>query len=470
MTKFLLAIFIIISLVSCAPNQDSSSDNSVPKTDEVKAEKKYDNNTLAVLPEWAKNANIYEVNIRQFTKEGTINAFRKHLDRIQAMGVDILWLMPIFPIGQLKKKGPIGSPYSVADYKKVNPDFGTTADFHALVEDVHKRGMHLILDWVPNHSSWDNPWIKDHPEWYTSNGDTIIHPSNEKGEPTDWFDVADLNYDNKEMRAAMIDALSYWVTEHDVDGYRCDVAFFVPDDFWADANRALRKLKHVFMLAESEHAENRNSGSFHMTYAWTLHHLLNDISKGKKNALDLDKYLKEDRAKFNKGFHMNFTSNHDENSWNGTVFERMGDAHKALAVLTFVLEGMPLIYGGQEVPLKKRLSFFDKDEIDWNSIEYADFYTKLLKLKKRNKALWNGDFGGKMTRINTGNDNVFAMTRINGNEEILAVFNLSNKKQTFRLKGTKAVYKNALNSAKVGFKPDQEMHLAKWGYMLLENN
>ncbi len=455
--------------MSCA-DKDSQKTNANEKETVVNTKTESPKTDIAALPSWAKEANIYEVNIRQYTPEGTFNAFSKHLDRLQKMGVDILWLMPVFPIGQKKKKGEVGSPYAVADYEKVNPDYGSMADFDAMVKKAHSLGMKVILDWVPNHTAWDNPWITAHPEWYTMNGDTITHPRNEKGEPTDWYDVADLNYDNKDMRAAMIDALGFWIRKHSVDGYRCDVAFFVPDDFWVDVSAALRQVKSdVFLLAESEHPENRNSGSFHMSYSWSFHHIINDIAKGKKGAKDVYKYLEEDAKKFSKGFHMNFTSNHDENSWNGTVFERMGEAHKCLAALTFVMEGMPLVYGGQEAPLKHRLSFFGKDEIKWGDYAYADFYKELIALKKNNKALWNGTYGGKMKKLDVGNDKLFSFTRTKDGNTVLGVFNLTGKEQAYELSAMTEKYTNALPSLSLNIGKEKDFTLKPWEYIILKS-
>ncbi|MCB0641715.1 MAG: alpha-amylase, partial [Phaeodactylibacter sp.] len=310
--------------------------------------------------DWIKKANIYEVNIRQYTPEGTFNAFAQHLPRLQDMGVKILWFMPIYPISEKNRKGTLGSYYAVSDFTSVNPNFGTMDDFKALVADAHTRGMKVILDWVPNHTGWDHHWITEHPDWYTQNeAGEIIDPSNDKGESYGWTDVADLNYNNADMRKAMIDDLKFWLTEVGVDGYRCDVAYEVPDDFWAQVHDAFKPFEPVFMLAEAEHAPHRNEGYFNMSYSWSFHHLMNDIAKGKKDATAVKTWYQEDRAKFKQGYHMQFTTNHDENSWNGTIEERMGEAGDAMNVLAFTFDGMPLIYSGQEAGLNKRLEFFE---------------------------------------------------------------------------------------------------------------
>lgn len=383
------------------------------------------------LPDWAVNANIYEVNIRQYTPEGTFNAFATHLDRLHDMGVKMLWLMPIYPISTTKKKGSLGSYYAVSDYKAVNPEFGTAEDFKALVEKIHALDMKVILDWVPNHTGWDHVWIEENPEFYTYVADTITHPYM-NGEPTDWYDVAELNYDNKEMREQMTQALEYWVEEYDVDGYRCDVAFEVPDDYWTEAVPRLRALKPVFMLAEAEHPPHRNSGDFHMSYPWSFMHLTNEMGKGHENVNALDSFLVKAEADFTQGFQMSFTTNHDENSWNGTEFERYGDAHQTFAVLTGTWYGMPLIYSGQEEPLQRRLAFFDKDDIGFENYAYADFYKTLLNLHRTNKALWNGSYGGHPERINTS-ETVYAFKREKDGNQVVVVLNFSGEAQETEL-------------------------------------
>ncbi len=383
-------------------------------------------------PEWSKNANIYEVNIRQYSEAGDFKSFQKHLPRLKKMGVDILWLMPVFPIGEKERKGKLGSPYAVKDYKGINPDFGDYPDFKHLVEEAHKMGFKVILDWVANHSAFDNVWVKPHPDWYTQDEKgNIIHP---KG--TDWTDVADLNYDNKEMRAAMIDAMQYWVKTFDVDGFRCDVAGFVPNDFWQEAITALQKTKHLFMLAEWEDPKLHDAG-FHMTYGWELHHIMDEIAKGEKTLSAIDSFILKDTKRFPPGaYRMNFTTNHDENSWNGTIKERFGDAGDAFTVLAFTLQGMPLVYSGQEAGLDKRLSFFDKDLIDWKDYRKQDFFRKLLKLKHENKALWNGEYGGSFKRLQTYNDeHIYAFLRQKGGDRVVVIINFSGKKEAFQFVG-----------------------------------
>ncbi len=378
-------------------------------------------------PEWSRDAVIYEVNVRQYTPEGTFAAFMEHLPRLKEMGVDILWLMPIHPIGEKNRKGGLGSYYSIRDYKAVNPEFGDLDDFRALVDAAHGMGMYVILDWVANHTAWDHAWVEEHPDWYTrdENGEMVA--------PYDWTDVADLNYENKEMRKAMTDALKYWITEAGIDGYRCDVAAEVPVDFWNNARKELDRIKPVFMLAESEEPAHHDR-AFDMTYAWELHHLMNSIARGEKNANDLERYfMKTDTLFQADAYRMNFITNHDENSWNGTEYERMGDAVNTFAMLTFTLPGMPMIYSGQEAAFDRRLQFFEKDSIAWGDYPLSGFYQQLVRLRKSNPALRSGISGGEMHRINTKDDeNLFVFIREKDGNEVLVITNLSDTERTFQ--------------------------------------
>jgi glycosidase len=379
---------------------------------------------LLVTPEWAKNATIYEVNVRQFTPEGTFAAFEKHLPRLKAMGVDILWLMPINPIGVKNRKGSLGSYYAVRDYKAVNPEFGNKDDFKHLVDAAHALGMKVIIDWVANHSSPDNVWIEEgHLDYYTLDSTGNIQPTI----GTDWWDVADLNYDSKEMRGRMIDAMEYWVRDFDLDGYRCDVAGWVPLDFWIEARTALDNIKPVFMLAEAEEVALHQA--MDMTYGWEFHHIMNKIAKGVMDIDDIRLYFEKDKTYPANAYRMMFTSNHDENSWNGTEMERMGDARFALAVMAATIDGMPLIYNGQETSLDRRLKFFEKDSIGWQKMDLVDFYTKLNHLHQTNQALWGGREGGDLQILSpTGEEHMLVFVREKGKHKVRVSINLSPEK------------------------------------------
>lgn len=444
-----LALMITLSIlnwISCTPATDQGSETL---------------QSHVINPEWSYNANIYEVNTRQFTSEGTFNAFREHMPRLKNMGVDILWFMPVTPIGEVNRKGSLGSYYSVKDYKAVNPEFGTMEDFIELVEEAHKLGMYVILDWVANHTAWDNHLVYENPEWYTrdSLGNMIS--------PYDWSDVAQLNYEVPEVWDYMIEAMQFWVEVAGVDGFRCDVAFMVPTEFWNRARRELEDIKPVFMLAEAEEPEHHEF-AFDMSYGWAMHHVMNDVAAGKKNANHIDSMIRVYQERFPpEAILMQFTSNHDENSWAATEFERLGNGVLTFAVLKSTIPGMPLIYNGQEAAMDKMLAFFEKDEVDWSEIPYEDFYRELLTLKHRVPALWNGIHGGSYTRVHTGDDErILAFIRQKDESEVFAVLNLSGDLVETTLKGNifAGEYNTAFIYEPISFQPDASITIAPWEY------
>ena len=371
--------------------------------------------------------------------------------------------MPVHPIGEKNRKGTLGSYYSVKDFKAVNPEFGTLDEFKSMVNIIHKMGMYVIIDWVANHTAWDNNWIEEHPDFYTkdSTGNTIF-PN------PDWTDVADLNYDNKELWKEMIDALNYWVKECDIDGYRCDVAGMVPLEFWIEARTELEKTKKVFMLAEWDTPEMHSA--FDMTYDWDLHHILNGIAKEEKTVNDLINHLNKNEAFYSaNAFRMQFTSNHDENSWNGTVFERLGAGTETFAVLTCVIPDMPLVYSGQEAGNNKRLSFFEKDLVDWKDYELFDIYSRLFQLKKNNKALLNGESGGKMNYLNNSSEeNILAFSRSSEQDKLVAVFNLSKQPVIVEVEGEtlQGSYRNLFTEKLETFSQKESFNLQPWEYRI----
>lgn len=383
----LAALLAAAALSSCAPKQDAPA---------------------GPHPDWAYNAVIYEMNIRQYTPEGTFDAAARQLPRLKKLGVDVLWLMPVYPIGVKERKGTLGSYYAIRDYCDVNPEFGDMDDFDRFLSQAHESGFKVILDWVANHTSPDAVWESGKPaDWYVrdSLGNTVTQ--------YDWTDIAELNYDNKDMRAAMADAMRFWL-DKGVDGFRCDMACEVPVDFWRETLPQLRKdYPGVYFLAEGETPE-LHEDAFDASYAWKLHHLLNDIAQGRKGVPDLEEYIAEDSAAYPaEAFRLMFTSNHDENSWAGTEFERMGDAARAMAVLTFTLPGgQPLIYTGQEMGWNHRFEFFEKDPVPaWEENSYTDFYKELINIRHRNPALSAGEKGGKFDIVSTaGNTLVFTRT------------------------------------------------------------
>lgn len=414
--------------------------------------------------DWTESAVIYEVNIRQYTPEGTIKAFMEHLPRLKEMGIDILWLMPVNPIGEKNRKGSLGSYYSVKDYKAVNREFGTLDDFEDLVKEAHSLDMYVIIDWVANHTSRDNALVKDHPDWYKKDSlGKIISPF-------DWTDVAQLDYTNKELRNYMTDAMKFWVDKMDIDGFRCDVAGMVPCNFWDSTRLVLNEIKPVFMLAEAEKETCLVEKAFDMNYAWNLHHIMNYIAKDSMDARDLKKYFKQQDSIYDPAvFRMNFTSNHDENSWNGTEFERLGDAAEVFALLTFTVPGMPLIYSGQETGLSKRLRFFDKDTIDWSENKWSEMYSKFIGMKKEYSVFWNGAAGGTLKSLSVkGSKKVFAFERINDNEHVIVLLNFSGKEVDFKLKDeTLAKGKYSEYFTGENTQVDGDIILSPYGYKVL---
>jgi glycosidase len=456
MKTFSQILFLTMSallIVSCAPPAPKASSEQIVSK----------NSKLYTHQDWVKSASIYEVNIRQYTQEGTFTAFEKHLPRLKEMGVDILWIMPINPIGEINRKGTLGSYYAVKDYQKVNPEFGTIDDLKQMVSTAHDLGMYVIIDWVANHTSWDNWMIQSHPDWYTRDSlEIIIAPV------ADWTDVADLNYDVPELREYMAQSLEFWVKEANIDGYRCDVAGMVPIDFWDNVRTRLDSIKPVFMLAEWE--SNEAMSAFDMVYGWEMHHIMNQIAQGKKNTGALDTYFaKIDSLYKVDDYFMYFTSNHDENSWNGTEFERMGSGAQTMAVLAATIPGMPLIYSGQEAKLEKRLSFFEKDTIDWKNYEYQDFYKKLLTLKHDNKALWNGNSGGSIERIATSDSSIYSFSRSKDEDQVVVILNLSAIEKNVSLQNEKIEgnYTSLFTQANVAVGNGSTIKLEPWGYLVL---
>ena len=437
-TAFLLALCLFTTVFSC--RQDGSTAETQETPLDPAAGEAFGMTASAAVPEWSLDANIYEVNIRQYTPEGTLDAFRAHLPRLEALGVEILWLMPIYPISTTRRKGTMGSYYAISDYSAVNPNFGTKEDFRELVTEAHERGMKLILDFVPNHTGWDHHWLEEHPEYYTRDAaGNVIDPINpETQESWDWTDVADLDYRNQDLQAAMVDELLYWIDSFAIDGYRMDIASEVPIEFWAYASEQMRRAKpDIFLLAEAEKPSLRNREYFAADYGWEFHHLLNRLAQGEVAPRQLIRWHKEDRTEYDHGFHMQFITNHDENSWNGTVFERMGKNVAPCAVIAFTFDGMPLIYGGQEAGLDKRLEFFEKDLISWRDTSRYSFYRALLRTKQENPALWNGVAGGELEILATPHPRkTMAYARVKEDRSVLVFVNLDVMAHTFPFENT----------------------------------
>ena len=410
--------------------------------------------------DWMKRTNVYEVNVRQYSTEGTFKAFARDLPRLRDMGVETLWFMPITPIARKGMKGVLGSQYAAADYTSINPEFGTLDDFKNLVNQAHALGFKVIIDWVANHTGWDHVWTKQHPEWY------------EKDPATSDFkiasgmdDIIELDFKNREMRRAMIDAMRFWVRETGIDGFRCDLAFWVELDFWQEAKAALQPEKELFWLAELDPIDHPDYMQvFHAAYTWTWMHRTEAFYK---QHLPLDTLIQVvERYQTVPGWKAWFTSNHDENSWNGSEYEKYGDAAGALAVFSCTWQGMPLLYNGQELPNKKRLKFFEKDPIEWTgNNQLHDFYKTLLTLHTNNPALWAD---ADVQRLRTSDDaHVLAYLRKAGSREVVVVLNLSPINRSIDLAdGRMGKYKNIFTGATAPL--PKQFSLKAWDFQVFE--
>ncbi|NCT17404.1 MAG: alpha-amlyase [Flavobacteriaceae bacterium CG_4_8_14_3_um_filter_34_10] len=433
-----------------------------------------------------ENAIIYEANIRQYSPEGTFEAFTKDIPQLKDLGVKIIWLMPIHPISLTNRKAKgnlnvedieneqerekyLGSPYSISDYTAVNPDFGTKDDLDKLIKTAHDNGMYVILDWVANHTGWDHKWIQTNSDFYYKNDKgEVVDPINyATGESWGWTDVAHLNYENKELWEAMKNDMLYWVKEHNLDGFRCDVAGEIPTPFWEFVVPKLKEIKPIFMLAESE-KKDLFFHAFDMGYNWEGHHIKNEIAAQKQTVAQWDAYMQKIDTTFQADdILMNFITNHDENSWNGTVQERMGDAGEAMLALIYTLPGMPLIYSGQEYDLNHRLKFFEKDEIPKTKSKNWPILEKLGKLKSNNIALHGGKNAADYTRITTTSDeNVLAFKREKGDNTIIYIANMSSKETSFTI-NQEGIFKNYMHDESRTLDKKTTYSFAPWEYVIL---
>ena len=440
------------------------------KEDETKTQKNISSMQTRFKPvEWMHNTNIYEVNIRQFTAAGTFNAFVRELPRLKDMGVKTLWFMPVTPIAQKNKKGSLGSYYACSDYTAINPEFGTLDDFKSLVKQAHEMGFKVIIDWVANHTGWDHIWTKEHPEYFLKDSAT-----NDFKRASGMDDIIELDFSNKDLRMAMKEAMKFWVTECDIDGFRCDLAFWVELDFWKEARKELDAVKPLFWLGEFDELEKPEYGeAFDASYTWTWMHKTEDFYK-KSGTLDtLFTVLKRYDDLGDSTTRAWFTTNHDENSWNGTEYEKYGDMAKSLAVFSATWNGIPLLYSGQELPNLKRLEFFEKDVIKWNTKnELHDFYKVLLNLKTNNPALRSGDPTVQTFSIKTSDPkNIFAYLRKSGSREVLVVLNLSKQKDLhFDILDSivTGTFRNAFSGSANDFTTEKSFEMQGWEYLVYD--
>ena len=478
MIKKMALAFCMVAVMASCKDENKKNDSETPNEEQK----------VSIEDSDLENAVIYEANIRQYSPEGTFNAFTQDIPQLKELGVKVIWVMPVYPISVKNRKATggkmvseiedekerekyLGSYYAISDYTKVNPDLGTIEDFQKMVDVAHENGMFVIMDWVANHTGWDHPWITEHPEYYTQNeAGEIVDPLNpETGESWGWTDTADLNYDNKELWTAMTKDMKYWVENHDVDGFRADVAGEVPTEFWDQAVKAIKEVKPVFMLAESEKKDLFHN-SFDMGYNWEGHHIMNEIAKGEQGVKAWDDYMTKIDTLYQKDdFLMNFVTNHDENSWNGTVQERMGDASEAMLALSYTLPGMPLIYSGQEYDLDHRLLFFEKDSIPKTKGKVWPVLVKLGELKNNNEALAGGKKSAAYNRLKTTNDDqVLAFSRGSGDDMVIYVANLSKSPVKFKME-LDGKFQDYMNSAELDLKKDLEMEFKPWEYKILIN-
>ena len=428
---------------------------------------KQNNNTHA---DWSYSAVLYEMNVRQLTPEGTLRAAEEKLEFLRSMGIDAIWLMPIYPIGEEGRKGSLGSYYSIQDYCAVNPEFGTMEDFDSFINKAHALGMKVLLDWVANHTARDAKWLKTKPaDWYEREADGTAKV------PWDWTDTAKLNYDNRDVWRGEIEAMRFWVEKHNIDGFRCDMAMLVPIEFWQQASAVLHAVKpDIFMLAEAEEL-NLFDKAFDMCYAWEIHHMMCDIAKGERRVWDLRNTMYADRERYpNTAMKMMFTSNHDENSWSGSEFDRFGAAREAMTALTFVWEAaMPLIYTGQEVGYDHSFEFFERDYIPtekYRANEDTELYRKLIALKHSQPALQAGERGGRTIEIeNNAKDCLITFVRESGDSRVVAIMNLS--PYTIHADYNNGIYAgeytNAITDEKVLLPVHLEQDIEPWGYTIL---
>ncbi len=448
--KHCLPLLLLLTvLVSCKNGGNSSATSDTAKIDGH--------------PAWIMQGNIYEVNVRQYTPEGTFKAFAKHLDRLKEMGVQTLWFMPINPISKVDRKGSLGSYYAVADYVSVNPEFGTLDDWKALVKEAHAKDFKIVIDWVPSHTGADHHWLTTHPDFYVRDSVTGKAIS-----MYDWTDTRKLNYNNKGTVDSMIAAMKFWVRETGIDGFRCDVAGEVLDSFWMKCIPELKKMKNLFFLAEGDKPALHTDG-FDATYTWNDFNMLKLIAAGKRKASDFDSAINKTDTSFPaNALRMFFTSNHDENSWNKADYETTpGASHAPFAVLTQTIKrSVPLIYSGQEEPILRAIKFFDKDTMQFAKFERGDLYKKLLALRKSNEAL---SANASFARLTTGmEDKIYGYARQTDKNKVVVLLNLTNTPQTFSVKDGLITGEatEIFTNKKEKMEPGKSFSLGAWGYLV----
>ena len=420
-------------------------------------------------PEWSKDAILYQINTRQFTPEGTFVAAQRELPRLKELGVDILWLMPIHPIGEENRKGTLGSPYAVKDYYGVNPEFGTPEELKAFIDAAHDQGFKVILDLVANHTAWDHPLRTEHPDWYEKSWDGDFRPT-----PWwDWSDIVDLDWSEPGVRQHVGEAMEMWVRDYEVDGFRADVAGYVPVDFWETMRARLDKIRPVFMLGEVQQTAWHRA-AFDATYAWDWHNTTKRVAKAQGDATSFYGYYAENESLWpREAMRMTYIENHDSNAWEGTMAENYGDALEAFTALSFTGEGLPLIHNGMEACNAKRLEFFERDPIDWDQnpdCSYGDLLKDLIAFRDANPALHNGKWGARMHKVeNSAPEQLFGWVREQGGNKVVGLFNMSARPVTATLGDGIAAgtYTGFREDGAVTLAAGDTVTLPAWGYRLL---
>jgi len=454
MKRLIAPLFLFVGMSACFIYCKTTT---APEPETVVAE------AGSTIPDWILQGNIYEVNVRQYTPEGTFTAFAKHLDRLKEMGVQTVWFMPINPISTVARKGTLGSYYAVSDYTALNPEFGTMDEFKAVIKAIHDKGMKVIIDWVPNHTGGNHRWMDAHPDFYIK--DSTGNPA----VAFDWADVRQLDYKNMEMQDSMINAMKWWVNETGIDGFRVDVAWNIPASFWEKCIPQIKAMGEKFMLAEGDSGYLAKSG-FDAVYPWHMFKMMEKIAKGQRPAFGLDSVKAEnDSLYLPQTIQLYFTSNHDENSWNHADHGTFpGPVHAPFSVFTQTMaNSVPLVYSGQEEPLARPLKFFDKDPIGFGKYERAKFYSTLQNLRKNNEAL-SADAGFR--KIAAGDSTaVYAYVREKGAQKVLVVLNLSAKEQSISVKDASLAGEplNVFGGSKEAVL-NKEWMIEPWGYAVYE--
>ncbi|MDQ6470165.1 alpha-amylase family glycosyl hydrolase [Flavobacterium sp. LHD-80] len=459
-TNIVFILLFALAFISCSSSDDNPKTD--PKPDPGTGYQQY-GTAFDKVPA-NEDAVIYQVNIRSFSPEGNLKGVQNRLDSIRKLGANVIYLMPIYPVGQVKMAGKLGSPYSVKDYKAVNATFGTLDDLRSLVTEAHSKNMAVILDWIANHTSWDNQWITAHSDWYQkdANGNIIIPPG------TNWQDVAQLNYTNNDMKKAMIDAMSYWVYNANIDGFRCDAADFVPQAFWSQAITEIRKIKNqkMIMMAEGTRANHYDAG-FDYTFGFSYFDALKKVFSEAQPASYLQTESSKEYGQLDSSKRIvRYITNHDVNLSDGTPLELFGGKKGSLAafVIASSMKSVPMIYGGQEIGYAKRIDYFDKIAIDWSTTDFEMLkeYKKIIAFRNTSEALRKG----KITGYSSNDATVFTMETTA--DKVLIVANVKNKavKYTTSTALANTSWVDALTGSPITI--GAEINLAAYQYLILK--